>query len=302
MKNVFNTRGAISAFRDGHNSPRNSQGNVFGENAILFDYGYHFPMAVRVKGLFIINGDRYSMTTARHQREVIEICTPNVQIPFSALVQMIDDETGLRQSFAQVARYFANGDIKIIDHTSDKWEPYTYKNKEGETVESQRHFLGDVLLDYKGKRYLSAFDHQEPERLNPYFLTTLKGKPATVAAAYAGMIPESVKDYESKGDRDTLRQGEWFFIPIELSRYQMTSQTKLVGRMVTWARNSESGTHIATEVRKHASGLRLVRGIIRHKPAGRRPQHAALKLGVGAWYVPVKNTAGKSWQSSGNVD
>ncbi len=34
---------------------------------VVYSYGRHFPMAVYVDGRWIVNSDRYSVTTTRHQ-------------------------------------------------------------------------------------------------------------------------------------------------------------------------------------------------------------------------------------------
>lgn len=290
MKKVYSSNeGVIKAFGDGIESRGN---NIFADGNILYDYGYHFPMVIRLDNLFIINGDRYSMTTGRHQSICIRNLKPNVQIPFSGLIGMVNDKStyGGRHSSDNIAKMFIDGEIKVIDWRPDRWEKYTYINKDGEECEGDRHYLGDVLLKYKRSHYLSAFDHQEPMRLNPYFLTQLQGKPLTVDEAYLDMQPDQVKNKPG-----VVRQGEWFFMPTDKS----TRELDKVGRMCTWNDKHQSGSHIATEVRKN--GVKYVRGIVRHKPDGRSPQHIALKLDK-KWYIPVKNTTKASWQADGLVD
>lgn len=52
----------------------NGDGNgshLFIENNVMYSYGYHFPIAVRLSdGNFIVNKDRCSMTTSTHQNYV----------------------------------------------------------------------------------------------------------------------------------------------------------------------------------------------------------------------------------------
>ena len=56
----------IENFVDGAEAGRTK--NVFIEDNVLYSYGYHFPMAMRIKdGYFIVNKDKYSSTTSRHQ-------------------------------------------------------------------------------------------------------------------------------------------------------------------------------------------------------------------------------------------
>jgi hypothetical protein len=290
MKTVFSSIDAtIEAYAAGNGEARNTQGNVFAEGDVLYDYGYHFPMAMRTpSGLYIINGDKYSVTTGKHQGWCIHMLKPNVQIPLSALQSMIEARSGI-VSGTRLAKMLTSGEIKVIDNTTDRWDTYEYKNKDGEWVTGERHFLGDVLLEYDGVRYLSAFDHQEPMHLNPYFLTTLQGMPDTVDDAYKSLMPDKLQ-----GNKDVLRQGEWYFLPTDID----TRELDKVGHMTSWI---EDGTHIATEVRTK-DGKHYVRGCVRHNPGKyRNSQHTMLKLGK-AWHEVIKNTAGESWQASGLVD
>jgi len=41
--------------------------SVFFEKDVLFSYGYHFPLCIRLKNGFLVNSDGYSNTTARHK-------------------------------------------------------------------------------------------------------------------------------------------------------------------------------------------------------------------------------------------
>lgn len=40
--------------------------NLFIEGRILYSYGYHFPMAIKMLDGFLVNKSKYSMTTSRH--------------------------------------------------------------------------------------------------------------------------------------------------------------------------------------------------------------------------------------------
>jgi hypothetical protein len=52
-------------------------GHIFYEGDILYDFGHHFPMLIRHKWGYLLNADKYSSTTSKHQgktdiTEVIE--------------------------------------------------------------------------------------------------------------------------------------------------------------------------------------------------------------------------------------
>ena len=44
---------------------------------VLFSYGSHYPLCIRLKNGFLINGSGYSMTTSTHTNELIRQITGN---------------------------------------------------------------------------------------------------------------------------------------------------------------------------------------------------------------------------------
>lgn len=61
--------------------------NIFSENDVLYSYGYHFPLCIRMKDGYIINKSKYSPTTSRQQNccrsyangEVLEVETEKMK-------------------------------------------------------------------------------------------------------------------------------------------------------------------------------------------------------------------------------
>ena len=45
--------------------------HLYFEGDVLFSYGYHFPLCIRLKNGFLINKNSYSMTTATHKGHLI---------------------------------------------------------------------------------------------------------------------------------------------------------------------------------------------------------------------------------------
>lgn len=283
MKKVFsNLENTVQAFSNGNYEARNSSGNVYASGKTLYSYGSHFPMAIDMGSYYLINGDRYSNTTSKHQSECIHRLTPNVQIPFSAL-------TG--------ANIFPE-DIKLIDHKADTWQEEEYTDNDGERKTRDVHFLGGVLFEYNDNQYLSGFDSQESLSRRSYFLTRIAGKFETYDDAIESLKPIEVK-YAIESGIDVKRQGEYFFIPRDIKTRELSKVSNLVGKMHPIFPES---THIATEVRETSEGARVVRGTVRHRPGEfRTPQHGILKLGK-QWHIPIKNTALESYQATGLVD
>jgi len=45
--------------------------NLFIDKNVLYSYGHHFPLCVKLLGGFIINSDSYSVSTARHKGYIV---------------------------------------------------------------------------------------------------------------------------------------------------------------------------------------------------------------------------------------
>lgn len=144
--------------------------------------------------------------------------------------------------------------------------------------------------------FLSAFDTQEGFGL--YFLCQLPAgvHPDTVDEAREALKPVEVIRAETLKFEgvQVLRQGDVFAVADPLLKTR-----DLFGP----SKHSEHvlGTnHQATEVRIDGRGNTYARGILRHRPAGRGPDHRNVPLGDGkAWYLLVKNTVpdGRAWSA-----
>ena len=65
--------------------------HFFFEQDVLFSYGYHFPMCIRLKDGWVINKDGYSRTTGKHKgllinalnlnyKEILKNCPNNIKL------------------------------------------------------------------------------------------------------------------------------------------------------------------------------------------------------------------------------
>jgi hypothetical protein len=86
--------------------------------------------------------------------------------------------------------------------------------------------------------------------------------------------------------RTVYRQGDIF--AVELASVTLRHLRKQ-GATVVKHGNLLGTNHEATEVAYLPDGTTLVRGVLRHNPQGRRPDHARVKVG-NRWSVVVKNT------------
>jgi len=266
----------------------------------MYSYGSHFPLVIRLaKGGYLINGDRYSVTTSQHQRLVFNL---GPQVPFTALRAAGIDG---RERYG----------LALVDATDDRSEwvcrcpghPHRdrYAGHDCRTG-YERHTLGGTLLRH-GRRYLlSAIDFESgaPSRLT-YFICQLPGKVGSIAEAYESLIPASVKVARAFG-AEIQRQGDFFFIKTTLPTcalqrdgHEPVSNTVWRGfRQVLCSGYPLDGrqSHLATELRELA-GTPYVRGTVRHAPG----EHRMVKLGK-AWWAAVQNLARGSWAAAGNVD
>lgn len=266
----------IDEFKDGATQGKASNMSIDGDT--LYSYGRHFPLALRSETpegyKFLINGDRYSVSTTGHQSRCFEL---GPQIPFSAL------------RAAKIDPY----DINVIEATESEWHRVPDPTPDNPNHYREEHTLGAVLLEYSDRFFLSGLDQNEPWHLGSYFLCELPKESNSVKDAYRSLIPPRVNDCQiNPGKPRVLRQGEWFFLPSE-------RETRELPHPSYRNMSIQESTHYVTETRKDADIF--VRGTVSHKPPYRRPQHQRLHLGK-VWHIVEKNLALESWNAAGGVD
>lgn len=141
--------------------------------------------------------------------------------------------------------------------------------------------------------FLSGFDTNETRP--SYFFCELppKVKPTTVEEALEALKPQAVKLAEQAG-REVKRQGDIFAIPMPgLTLRDLKAQGGRHEKHRRVGGISEGGellgtNHAATEV-VYVGKQTYARGVIRHVPEFRRPDHKALTIGR-EWHLIQKNT------------
>lgn len=169
------------------------------------------------------------------------------------------------------------------------------------TIEVEQHFTGASLFQIDGAYFLFDLDRNELNHgiLNP-FLVKLPGPVKSIVEAYESLKPQEVKDAESKR-LHVKRQGEWFFIPVQLSQefvkehFQTTKQRS--GRETT-TMVLQAGPNRPNTAEKgfEAFSKHYVTGKISH--SGR--EHKDLVLTE--WHIAIPNTATTSWTITGDID
>jgi hypothetical protein len=132
--------------------------------------------------------------------------------------------------------------------------------------------------------FLSGFDRNETRP--SYFFTELppKAKPATIEEALESLKPQAVRLAEDMG-REVKRQGDIFAIPMPSLTLRQLRKEK--GALVKHG-SLFNTNHAASEVYLTADGRHYIRGVLRHVPANRRPDHVRVNVGK-TWHLAIKN-------------
>lgn len=220
-----------------------------------------------------------------------------------------------------VHRVAKNTGRKRLVNQDRHWDAYEiFEDTDGEvrySIRRSRHWLGESLIRAQVRYYsnrththqtrwayfLSGFDHNE--RQPSYFFCELPKnvRPTTMAEAYDALKPDAVKYAESIG-RDVLRQGDIFAIPTTVTTRELKKigtyhkrQVEVYRANNSWSPDIRdtsaesyiiSTNHTCSEVVR-VGGQVYARGVMRHEPHGRRPDHVRISLGK-QWHLILKNT------------
>lgn len=308
---------------------RRAGANIIPAGRALYSYGSHFTLARIMPGLdgprswFLLNGDRYSVSTARHQSMVRSACQatglPVMILPFSVLnqagieIDSIEPVQVTEDTFEDETHHASSREDIPANHRL-----YATQTTSGWTWTTRRHWLGASLFrarfdvwaragrDTGTAYFLSSFDDQETRH---YFMCQLSaGVPVSVKDALNMLRPPEVIAADIAGLTVT-RQGDVFAVPV-------TMTTRDVRALGTSRRSATLpgviDSHTVTELVIASDGVLYARGSLRHRPAGfgRRPEHRRQKMGDGKqWHRVVKNTVpvdssglSRAWSQGGNVD
>lgn len=315
----------------------------------IYSYGSHFPMAVimpdrvtgETRGWWLLNGDRYSPSTTRHQEALRSAIKgtglPILIIPFSAL-----NPSGIDRS-----------SITPIEILPDRWtweqrereepsewqimdEGYNGGTRNWQQRISDRKWLCEVSVHHLGESLFRA-DFRYTERVpaytdlttmlrvypdsirhsgSAYFLSAFDTNEPGQGLYFLAQLPDGVQPQTVRDAFNDLKPAEVHHA--ESGWTEVLRQGDVFAVKTTYETRELPGpskrseyvlgvNHQVTEVRIDGMGNTYGRGVMRHKPqeSGRRPEHRSVKLGDGkAWYLLVKNTvpAGRSWSVSGQVD
>jgi len=298
-------RGYLAGYYD---CGRTTNWNLFFEKEVLYSYGHHFPLAVDLGRLYVLNGDRYSKTTSSHQSTLFSLI-PNsrrVEIPFSALASMMTAKGKKIYEQSHVTKEVMK--FNVIDWENDSYLDTGRLNKKGEPI--MDHVLGGSLFEYDGSYFVTGMDLSGADPRGLFFLTEIAteqiekfGAPTSMVEAMELLKPDEVKKAEEAG-HEVYRQGEWFFIKDE----RLEPKECIVKDYELKHRTDKESAHFASEgfsFMEMGELVQVVRGIVKHK----RKEHRMLKLfetGTKSkdrnWYIAYESVQGTSWKASGNID
>jgi hypothetical protein len=303
--------------------------------SIIYSYGSHFPMAIRYDDdkIFLINGDRYSHTTDRHQSEVrAAIANRNEYLDYKTLTIPF---TALRRGYNVYTLEWVHFKVIAVGQEKEICECLTcgidfpdyntlYLHRINNYAPShETHYFHQlapsifsaIFNEEDGPKYfISAFDETSSHNSDGYFLSQLPAKPRDIAHAYEMLKPKEVKVAEKLGVK-VLRQGDIFAIPtIHDTRSLKKNAHYEKGGMEEhyyWGTMYKrldyprllNTSHVVSEMVVKGDKV-YARGTLRHRPSefGRtRPEHRNISLGK-KWHRIVRNTALASYSTGGRVD
>lgn len=169
--------------------------------------------------------------------------------------------------------------------------------------EEKVHFTGASLFKVENKTFLFDIDRREIAHkiFNP-FLVELTKHAETIKDAYQSLMPDEVQD-AMRNKLDVKRQGEWFFIPVNIKSLNGkkifgldADPSKKVWQRETLKLQAGNNSPNHAQIGFTDETGSFVKGKIEH--SGR--EHADLILD--GWYKAVPNTATKSFTITGDVD
>ncbi len=295
---------------------------------VLYSYGHHFPLVVRLPWGYLMNADNRSVTTSQHQSHCASWV--QLQVPFSALGHVIDVS-----SYGIVDRF--SHSVRPIEICPEVWEHRGWirwseehkreylTNKEYDALpksekelchEDRERRPSQAVLEIDGKYYLSGMDMcgATKRRGGVYFLAELPCPCQSVSEALWHLESEQVHKAREQGVV-VIRQGEWFFVALALNGAEVKRAYKIMQANMALPRGPGSNEHIVTRLGHLAdvafdaehngfpsygkAGDLVVSGAVRHREHGRL---VLSTLQDPKLYLAYPGRAIRSFSASGRVD
>ncbi len=141
------------------------------------------------------------------------------------------------------------------------------------------HRAGSLLFKEGKHTYICSVDEDS------YFVTKLPTNPKTIDNAFKALKPKKVQEWEKKNGI-AIRQGEWFFIPVDIKK------PKGMRRKGLPLLKDGGNKHIVSSYVR-LGDINYVQGHITHV------DHETMYLEEGVTYEAIMNTALGSWSVQG---
>lgn len=239
---------------------------VFASGDQIFSYGRHFPMANVVRDkrgqvtLFLVNGDRFSVSTNRHQSDLRSalsgVDVPQVIIPFSALrASGVDPDT-----------------IELIDRSDDRTittEHRAYTPPEGSEWrrvpirEYQRRPDAEIqaMLDAKNAERMGEWEAKHRWARDEH--APGKGWALQPNIWKLWVERDSVAEYPYEATEDDLYHHQMHHDVVTGYETHLYRGRNQWSQQITVTTDDDGRTVYEWETRKHLLGESLVRGKIR---------------------------------------
>ena len=284
---------------------------------VPFDGTKLTPKTVECAHPLILNGDQegeYPMETLVGDPSLEKFEFPTIS--FQCMIRLLNLlNTKTSTAFDQLTKLLGEGTVEVLDYTPDKRIQLTAKQKEQHKRNKLVPPAGMTVVYHGGKTgymfHRSATVVLRDNRWEPsphyllgsdeetYFGCELKGSPKTVQEAFDNLTPDKARV------AGTLRQGEWFMVPIAADEAPTLEQCIAIFDKCGWEDCSVALPITDPDSNRHCisseDGRIAEDGIFAKAPMMTHEQHEEVCGNRGQWYTFVRNTAVRS-VSIGGVD
>lgn len=139
MKNFVTNEGVVNAFINGLSTEgRNTNQSIFFRNDTIFSYGSHYPMAKKVGNTVLVNDTKYSNTTSKQ-----------VRILLNSLVKTRFISISVKNPLGTIEENVAYFEEKIAELTAKMAKSRVYKDYYLQCIEEIKEFK-TIYLELMG--------------------------------------------------------------------------------------------------------------------------------------------------------
>lgn len=265
--------------------------NKIGEPPLRIDgnilYVEDMLIAVKSGNFTMLNGDDNDLSCdAESVRDELQPCSAKeITTSFECLknaglslesIKVIHSTEDLRRSVSVGSKGF-----KDFEKTVPQGATYSEYVAWNESKPNQKsyHRAGSMLIEYKGTNYICGMDDDS------YFVSKLSNHPKSVEGAFKSLKPKRVNNYEKESGKQAKRQGEWFFIPVDMEADNMKHNYAL-------PLQTKGGNKHIIEHYEESNGKHYCKGLVGHE------DHQELELGD-VLHEAIQSTALDSWSVQG---